>query len=68
MNRIQSIAFAAVFGTLLGGATVAIAMPSDEGVPQNRVTAMKQDEGVPQNLVTAMKQDEGVPQNLVTES
>ena len=68
MNRIHSIAFAAVIGTLAGGATAAFAIPADEGVPQNLVTAMKQDEGVPQNLVTALKQDEGVPQNLVTES
>ena len=43
-----------------------LAMKSDEGVPQNLVTAMKSDEGVPQDLVTAMKSDEGVPQDMVT--
>ena len=43
-----------------------IALRTDEGVPQNLITAMNADDGVPQNLVTAMKADEGVPQNLVT--
>ncbi len=55
-----------IYGSPRHDSSAGVAMQSDEGVPQNLVTALRADEGIPHNLVTAMKSDEGVPQNLVT--
>ena len=54
-----------IYGAARHGPSNRAALKSDEGVPQNLVTALKSDEGVPQNLVTAMKSDDGVPQSLI---